>query len=61
MELECDITLYKNEYLCFVTKDGHCVGFCDNAVSEPQMMYYYNNVVNAYKTQHLPISVTVEN
>ena len=61
MQLECDITLYKNEYLCFVTKDGHCVGFCDNAVSEPQMMYYYNNVVNAYKTQHLPISVTVEN
>lgn len=61
MELECDITLYENEYLCFVTKDGHCVGYCDNAVSQEQMMYIHNNKVHTDKSQHMPIAVVVEN
>lgn len=64
MELDCDITLSNGEYLCFETKNGHCVGYCNNAPQEQQMMYIYLNSVcpegGTEKSQHLPISVTVE-
>lgn len=64
MELDCDITLSNGEYLCFETKNGHCVGYCNNAPQEQQMMYIYLNSVcpegGTETSQHLPISVTVE-
>ena len=62
MELDCDITLSDGEYLCFNLKNGHCVGYCNNSASAPQMMYIYNSKVEptqATSTQ-VPISVTVE-
>jgi hypothetical protein len=64
MELDCDITLSDGEYLCFETKNGHCVGYCGNAPQEQQMMYIYKGSVEprngSEKSQQLPISVTVE-
>ena len=64
MELDCDITLSNGEYLCFETKNGHCVGYCNNAPQEQQMLYVYSNKVcpegGSEKSQQLPISVTVE-
>lgn len=64
MELDCDITLSNGEYLCFETKNGHCVGYCNDAPQEQQMLYVYSGVVcpegGAERSQQLPISVTVE-
>lgn len=64
MELDCDITLSNGEYLCFETKNGHCVGYCNDSPQTQQMMYIYNNMVcpegGSEKSQQLPISVTVE-
>jgi hypothetical protein len=64
MELDCDITLSDGEYLCFETKNGHCVGYCNNSPQEQQMLYIYSNKVcpegGSEKSQQVPISVTVE-
>ena len=64
MELDCDITLSDGEYLCFETKNGHCVGYCNDSPQTQQMMYIYQGVVEpragSETSQQLPISVTVE-
>jgi hypothetical protein len=62
MELDCNIRLSDGEYLCFELKNGHCVGYCNNAASAPQMMYIYSNKVEPVQqtSQQVPISVTVE-
>ena len=62
MELDCNITLSDGEYLCFELKNGHCVGYCSNAASAPQMLYIYNNKVEPAQSTstQVPISVTAE-
>lgn len=73
VELECDITLNENEVFCFDITGGHCVGYCDNKVDKPQMMYVYDPGTGLAvlptavaedgsigTTQHVPISVVYE-
>lgn len=63
LDLTCDITLNDGEYLCFVVKDGHCVGYCNNRPSRLSMMYVYQDVTEPRGTsslsQQVPITVTV--
>ena len=65
LDLTCDITLNDGEYLCFVVKNGHCVGYCNNNPDRLSMMYVYQNKiapsVGSELSQQVPITVTVLN
>lgn len=65
LDLTCDITLNDGEYLCFVVKNGHCVGYCNNKPDRLSMMYVYQNKiapgVGSELSQQVPITVTVLN
>lgn len=63
LDLTCDITLNDGEYLCFVVKDGHCVGYSNDKPDRLSMLYVYQNKlapgVGSELSQQVPIKVTV--
>lgn len=69
-ELDCEITLNENEVLCFDVTGGHCVGYCNDAVDQQEMMYIYDfgdgkgpivcPAAPSETIQHIPISVEYE-
>ena len=65
LDLTCDITLNDGEYLCFVVKNGHCVGYCNNKPDRLSMMYVYQDKIapgiGLELSQQVPITVTVLN